>query len=200
MKKNITKEQVVETALELMKNKSDLHGLNLREIARALGCAHTNIYNYFLSYSDLLWETHAVLHEKFIEILSQKLDAADSAEMRLTCFFGTFVDTYLDNKGWFQLAWHEPIAGVRPQRNIEALDATNKALNEHIAGIRKELYGAYPDADSTRRILHNTHCYIVGEISNRLLGRGWIEDEAEFRAYVTCEAVHLFKLYLSKKV
>ena len=194
MKKNITKEQIVETALELMRDKKDLRGLNLREIARTLGCAHTNLYNYFPSYNDLLWETHATLQEIFMDMLMKKLVAANTAEMRLAYFFEAFVDTYMDNKGWFRLAWHESVGGERPGRDIEATEATNEALNKRLSGIWKEIYGDYPNADTTKRVLHNTHCYIVGEISNFILGRGLIENETELRAYIIHEAICMFKM------
>lgn len=196
MKKNITKEQIVETALELMRNKNDLRGLNLRGVARTLGCAHTNLYNYFPSYSDLLWEAHAALQEIFMETLIEKLKAADNAELRLNCFFRTFVTMYLDNKGWFRLAWHEYIGAERPQRDIEATEKTNTELNRHISEIWQELSGAYPATEQARRILHNTHCYIVGEVSNYLLGRGLIENEAELKDYITREAISMFRLCL----
>jgi AcrR family transcriptional regulator len=196
LKKSITKEQIVETALALMKNKSDLRLLNLREIARTLGCAHTNLYNYFPSYNDLLWETHAALQEIFMKMLTKKLDAATTAELRLSCFFEAFADMYLDNKGWFCLAWHECMGEERPRRDIETTESTNKALNKHISEIWKALSGEYPNADMTKRVLHNTHCYIVGEISNYLLGRGLIENEIELKAYITCEAALMFKLCL----
>jgi len=200
MKKNITKQQIVETALELIRDKKDLSGLNLREVARTLGCAHTNLYNYFPSYSDLLWETHATLQEMFMEMLIEKLESSSDAELKLNYFFRAFVDMYLDNKGWFRLAWHEYIGGERPQRDIEATEKTNKELNEYISEIWKELSGAYPDAEQTRRILHNVHCYIVGEISNYLLGRGLIENEAELKDYITSEAIRMFRLCLNGRV
>ena len=197
MKKNITKEQIAETALELMRNKSDLRGLNLREIARTLGCAHTNLYNYFPSYNDLLWETHAATQEIFIDMLTKKLDTATTAELRLSYFFKAFVDMYMDNKGWFRLVWHEYIEGDRPQRDIEVTDTTNKMLTARIADIWKELSGEYPDLATVRRVLHNTHCYIVGEVSNYILGRGLINNDEELKAYITHEAIHMFKLCLA---
>jgi len=196
MRKNITKEQIVNTALELMQSKNDLRGLNLREIARTLDCAHTNLYNYFPSYNDLLWEAHVALLEMFMEMLIEKLKAANSAELRLTFFFKAFVDMYLDNKGWFRLAWHEYIGGERPQRDIEVTETTNAELNRYIAEIWKELSGEYPDAEQTKRVLHNTHCYIVGEISNCLFGRGLVNNEAELKVYITDEASRMFRLCL----
>jgi AcrR family transcriptional regulator len=196
VKKNITKQQVVETALALMKDKDDLRRLNLREIARTLGCAHTNLYNYFPRYNDLLWEAHAAVQEIFMELLTKKLSEANTAEMRLNYFFEAFADMYLDSKGWFRLAWQEPALGERPMRDIEVTEVTSEFLNHHIAEIWKDFYGEYPGADAVKRVLHNTHCYIVGEISNYLSGRGFIENEVELKAYIAGEAVRMFRLCL----
>lgn len=196
MKKNITKEQVIETAVELMKNSDNLSTINLREIARRLGCAHTNLYNYFASYNDLLWATHSAIQEIFIEMMTDRINAANTAEKRFVSFFATFVDMYMDNKGWFRLAWQEYIEGDRPQSDIAATGEANKMVNDYISDIWNELYGEQPNRNKIERVLHNTHCYIVGEISNYLLGRGLIKDEQILRSYITDEAIRMFKLCL----
>lgn len=196
MKKNITKEQIVETALELMKKRRDSLRLNLREIARTLGCAHTNLYNYFPSYNDLLWETHAALQDVFLGTIIRKLETANTPELRLSYFFEAIVDMYVSNEGWFRLSWHEYIGGERPPQDIEATQRANSEINRCVSEIWSELSGAYPDAEQTQRVLHNTHCYIIGEISNYVFGRGLIQNEVEFKAYITHEATHMFKLCL----
>ena len=196
MKKSITKEQIIETALELMKNKSDLRRINLREIARTLGCAHTNLYNYFPSYNDLLWETHAALQEVFLEMIKNKLEAASSAELRLSSFFEAVVDIYMSNEGWFRLSWHEYIGSERSPQDIEATEKANREVNRYVSEIWNELSGSYPDAEQTRRVLHNTHCYIVGEISNYIFGRGLIENGDELKVYIAREATRMFRLCL----
>lgn len=196
MKRNITKGQIIETALGLMKKKSDLRGLNLREIARTLGCAHTNLYNYFPSYNDLLWETHAALQEVFLKMIVRKLEAANTAELRLAYFFEAVVDMYVDNEGWFRLSWHEYIGGERPPQDIEATQRASREVNRYISEIWNDLLGAYPDAEQCERVLHNTHCYIIGEISNYIFGRGLIKNETEFKAYTSHEATRMFKLCL----
>jgi AcrR family transcriptional regulator len=193
MKKNITKEQIIETALALTRHKSDLHGLNLREIARELGCAHTNLYNYFSSYNDLLWETRAALQENFTKAFEEKLAEADTTELKLACLFETFIDMYIDNKGWFRLAWHEYIGSKRPERDVEAVKTTNDALNRHALKIYKEFSGNSADDDKhVKQVLHNTGCYIAGEISNYFSGRSDIQNEDELKAHVSYEALRLF--------
>lgn len=196
MKKNITKEQIVYTALELMRDKNDLRRLNLREIARTIGCAHTNLYNYFPSYTDLLWEVHAVLQKKSMEMLAAKLSEVKIAELKLKYFFDTFLDIYLDNKGWFRLAWLEYIGDNRPENDIIATNTASSQLNSYIIEIWEELYGVSLDKEIVHRILHNTHCYIVGEVSNYIAGRGLIENELELKNYVVKEAINILTLCL----
>ena len=200
MKKSITKEQIINTALELMRDKNDLSSLNLREIARLLGCAHTNLYNYFPSYNDLLWETHAALQDVFTKLLTEKLGLKSEIESRLFLFFKIIVDIYIDNKGWFRLAWHEIIGGERSVRDIKAVEKVNNMLVQDLYNLWKELTGKSPKIENVRRGLHNTHCYIVGEISNYLSGRGLIHDEAKFRSYVANEACIICKQYFTEEV
>lgn len=196
MKKNITKELIVETTLKLMRDKNDLSDLNLRKIARTLGCAHTNLYNYFPSYTDLLWEIHATLQEKFMDMVKERTMTADTAELKLRYFFDTFVDIYLSNKGWFRLAWIEYIGEKRPEHDIVATEHAISKLIQIIADIWQELYGIVPDNARIGRVLHNTHCYIVGEISDRISGRGLIENEVELKEYIVGEAVNIMTLCL----
>lgn len=190
-KKKITKEQIISTAMEFMRNRNELRTLNMREVARALGCAHTNIYNYFPSYTDLLWETHTAILEEFINILREKISSAATAEIKLQSFFDTFVQMYLDHKGWFRLAWLEYIGEERPKRNIETTAQVHLELNHIMVSIWRELNGIAPDNAAVNRVVHNTHCYIIGEISNYLSGRGLLENEAELRVYIVKEAINI---------
>lgn len=198
MKKNLTKEQIVETTLNLMRNKIDLRGLNLRQIARTLGCAHTNLYNYFPSYNDLLWETHMEIQKIIMDMLIKKLETAKTADQRLAYFFQAFAEMYLDNKGWFWFSWHEHIDGNRPQKDVELLEQINQKMNQYITEIWREIYGHSPDAGAIKQVLHNTHCYILGEVSNQILGRGLIENEDALKAYIGREATNMFRLCLAE--
>jgi len=198
-KKKITKEQIISTALDLMRERNELRTVNMREVARTLGCAHTNIYNYFPSYTDLLWGTHTAILEVFMNTLGEKLSAATTAEMKLRYFFDTFVQMYLDNKGWFRLVWLEYIGDDRPQNNIEATTKVHLELNNIIVNIWRELNGFAPDDAIVNRVVHNTHCYIIGEVSNYISGRGLIENEAELREYIVNESINILTRCMRKE-
>lgn len=199
MKKDITKEQIIETALELMRDKNDLVSLNLREIARKLGCAHTNLYNYFSSYNDLLRETCVALQEIFLDMLAKRLEDASSPAVRLRCFFEAFADIYLDNPGWFRLLWQETICDERRDLRLQTA-LTNKRLTARISDIWHDLHEEIQNEENVKNALHITHCYIIGEVSNFLSGRGWLENEAALREHIAHGATRIFSLCLSEEV
>lgn len=198
MNKKITKELIIKTSLELMRNKTDLKSLNLREIARSLNCAHTNLYNYFGSYEELLWETHAALLETFTDMLEERLKAVKDAKLKLRSFFEAFADIYLSNKGWFKLAWVERIGDNRPGRNAAVTERTFAELTEFISAIWQELYGGHPDNERVGRVLHNAHCYIVGEVSNHISGRRIIDNEDELKEYIAVQAADIMTLCIKE--
>jgi AcrR family transcriptional regulator len=192
MKKKISKEQIVNVTLELIRNKNDLRELNLREIARTIGCAHTNIYNYFPSYTDLLWETHATLGDIFVRTINRKLSETLDSRQKLKCFFETCIEFYLSNKGWFRLAWLEYIGGNRPESHVEITSKVVDELIHHLIAIWNDVYNVKHSEGNIFRVLHNTHCYIIGEVSNFISGRATIKDEDELKDYMLEQAVGIF--------
>lgn len=199
MKTKISREHIIETTLSLIRDKNDLKGLNLREIARTLGCAHTNLYNYFPSFNALLWAALSSLQERFMGILRDNLSRASTADLKLKYFFDTFLEVYLDNQGWFRLAWLEYIGEKRPQYNVEVTKKTRSELDRYAADIWKELRGVLPDMETLSRVMHTTHCYIIGEISNHISGRGLIDSEKKFREHTAKEAMRVFTLCMGEK-
>lgn len=196
MRKKISREQIVETTLELIRDENDFKDVNLRGIARVLGCAHTNLYNYFPSYTGLLWETHVALQELFLKTLEGELLKVKDPNMKIRCFFNTFVEMYLSNRGWFRLAWTEYISETRPERDVIVTENTFIQLNKYISDIWKELKGVYPSEALVSRAVHNIHCYIVGEVSNYISGRRFIEGEEDLNKYIVNEAINMLSLYL----
>lgn len=196
MKKNISKEQIIDITLELMREKENLKELNLRTIARTLGCAHTNLYNYFSSYTDLLWHAHVVLQEKCEAILEQELQKADSSEQKLYYFFKTFVDFYLDNKGWFRFMWLEYIGDDRPEYNVIATKKATAYLKGCVSYLWKEYYQKTLDEEKIMSALHTVHCYIIGEVSNYFAGRLFIADKNKLKERTINHAMHVLKCLL----
>ena len=192
MKKNINKDQIIETALQLMKDKKDLRSLNLREIARSLGCAHTNIYNYFPSYEDLLWEVHITLKDIFFYLITDDMKKANNPKERLQCFFASFVNMYLDNTGWFRLAWQEYIGDTIPERNILHEEKISNKIGVYVYQICMDSHGDFISRKRCEKSLHIAHCYIIGEISGYISNANY--DTETIKEKITQGALEVFLL------
>lgn len=199
MKKDLSREQIISTALELLRDKQEFKGVNLREIARTLGCAHTNLYNYFPSYADLLWAAHGALLDKFMAALRINLASSTTAEEKLRYFFETFLDVYLHNTGWFRLSWLERIDGERPSSDMLATTAARAELDHYVFAIWEEMTGKQASAGRVSEAVHNIHCYIIGEMSNYISGRGLIENVTDFKNQVVQQANKLLALSLKEE-
>lgn len=198
-RKPISKEQIINRTLELLQNRRNVQSLNLREIARDLGCAHTNLYNYFSSYTELLWEAHAACMEKMLEQIRMSVNTELVAECKLQVFFGAVVRVYLKNTGWFRLVWVEYLGEHRPEDNAFAVAAAREQMNSIVAQIWQELGGTPPLNEKLEETVHFVHCYIIGEISNYISGRQLIEEEEAFCRSVVRQAVRSTMLLLKEE-
>lgn len=198
-RKPITKEQIIHRTLELLQNRRDVQSLNLREIARDLGCAHTNLYNYFSSYTELLWEAHSACMEKMVEQIRSAINPTLDAQSQLQAFFGAVVRVYFNNTGWFRLVWLEYLGEPQPESNVLAVAAARGQMNGMVAQIWQELSGRPPATEKVEETVHFVHCYIVGEISNYISGRRLIEEEEAFCRSVVRQAVLSTMLLLKEE-
>lgn len=197
MKKGITKEQTINKALELIKDTVDIRSVNLRVIARGLGCAHTNIYNYFPSLDALLWEAYTVILERFSKHIEKSISGMLDYQMQLERFVAEIVNFYLDNKGWFRLIWVEIIGEERPESNqifvCKNLDRNVDIVSDILINAHK----CMPDRNKLKNTIHVVHCYIYGEISMFIANHSLIKDESELRKYIVDEAMKMLQMYLS---
>lgn len=199
MKKKITKEQIMETALELLKDKSNIRSVNLREIARVLGCAHTNLYNYFPSFNDLLWEAHMEIQNQFLQKIALELEHVQDQTRKVHQFFFSLSDLYLEHKGWFRLAWLDYIDDVRPEQDKLATETVVCTMVDLLESIWLSLYPQAPARERIHSVLHDVHCYIIGEVSNFINGRGRIRETELLKQHIAETAATFFMLALKEE-
>lgn len=191
MTKNISKELILQKTLELINEKQGILHLNFREIARVSGCAHTNLYNYFKSFDDLLWEALKKTLDMIFSSVTQEMGKIPKGK-KLDHLFSKLTDFYLANKGLYRLMWLEVINENRP-------DEVNDKIIEHVRVYTGILYETYKDRITEQQafyILHTIHCYLHGEISIFISGKGLIKKEKPFREYVRKECLKMSKLYV----
>ncbi|SDN86703.1 TetR/AcrR family transcriptional regulator [Acetanaerobacterium elongatum] len=113
-RKNIGREQIVETATRLIDENNGTRNVTLREIAKELNCAHTNLYNYFGSLDEIYWAVLAEIIDRMLSYMNQPSDTAKTPEDNLFLKLSRFIDFYIDHPGWYRLAWLEPLNGNAP--------------------------------------------------------------------------------------
>lgn len=171
----------------------------MREIARSLGCAHTNIYNYFPSCADLLWEAHTALQNICIEILRTRLSASSFTDGKISVIFKTFINFYINNIGWYRLIWIENFGTSRPESNIFAVASARRELDRLVTEAWEEINGQEADKVEIGKAVHIAHSYIIGEVSNFISGRGLTVDINIFEFETTARATEIFMLLMRKR-
>lgn len=106
----------IRAVLEMLQSGRSLRDLNLRQVAKRVGCAHTNVYNYFSSYEQLLWYalcealkrliamTGAVYHEQDD---SYTIDPGKN-------IIEVFIKFAFAHPAWYRLIWMEALGGTPP--------------------------------------------------------------------------------------
>ena len=194
MAKGIDREKIQSVTLDLLKNQENIRNVNLREIARQLGCAHTNLYNYYNDLDQIFWEALDVILERMETFLTADLSDLPDGNTKIYRFYTRFIEFYLENPGWFRLVWLEKLEAPRPQKNINLTNQTVAVFCELLADYFKEEYSIELSHAEAKYILHGVHCYLHGEVSIFISGRGLIKDTDAFKQHVVETCVHLSAL------
>jgi len=149
-KHNLSKEIIINKTLELIEIKQSIQKINLRKIAKELNCAHTNLYNYFSSYNDLLWNALA----QAIKLMNEKIFTEKSLEK----IIDSFLQFSIDHKGLYRLIWYEKIDGEVPDEIRNLLLEPQKKSYEN-------LHDEYEDWEKVSKKIQVSLAYVHGEIT-----------------------------------
>jgi AcrR family transcriptional regulator len=183
----------ISAVLEMLDEGTVLRDLNLRKVARRIGCAHTNAYNYFGSFEELLWWSLREALERMIAFAAGDERAAAGTDETTAPGGGNLMEGYVDfalqHPAWYRLIWIEPLGGEAPREVAEYLDVPSSLYTEWLAaytGLEKS------DAELAAggRILHG---YVHGELAAISSGRVRTRP-ANLRSEVLTHTVRLFAL------
>lgn len=216
MKKGISKEQILNTAIELMREKNDIRSANIRILAREIGCAHTNIYNYYSSLDTLFIEAYQKVQEIFIRAIITAVSSQRDNNAKLEKFFSQIIDFYLNNKGWFRLLWFENFGEDQKEGLYKIASRTVNILVSIMEDILINPYDMTPERVKIKKMIHVIHCYIYGEISIYMSNHSFVQytsflgnsqdipdlaaakDEESFKLYIRDEAIKILNMYLKE--
>jgi AcrR family transcriptional regulator len=192
--KGISKESIVNTTLELIRCRENIRSVNLREIARVLGCAHTNIYNHFSDLDGIFWEAVNHILVKSSDFINEDLEKCEGFQKRLELFYSRFIQFYLQNKGWFRLFWIEKLEGERPQKNTDLTGEIVEGYVRILMELYEKVYSVKLENKQVMNIFHTIHCYMYGEVAIFIAGRSLISNGTDFCEHVLEECLRITEL------
>lgn len=178
------KELFVSALLEMLDSGTGLRELNLRKVARRIGCAHTNAYNYVASWEELIWWA---LKEALERMIAPTLEGEKDP-------FEASVDFALNHPGWYRLIWLEPLSEPPPQEVLDYLPEPANLFTRELQRMLVAYRGKEPEiwADPLEQKARILHAYLHGELSSICSGRS-MEDSAKSRQMILADVRFLFQ-------
>ena len=151
-----------------MAEKGGSQGVNLREIARRIGCAHTNVYNYFASFDDLRWAAFRRALKRYGQYLIHDLDDSLPSDVYLHRVITNLATFPQENSGVYRFIASDPID----------LDEIPADILDTVATMKQWLFDVLEAAHApalapadAERISNIVLAYIDGETLNLINGR-----------------------------
>lgn len=191
-KSSISKQVILETTLALIDENGGIKNVTLRDIAKKIGCAHTNLYNYYNSLDEIFWESLAQALLKMMDYCVNDLTAETNDEEEFYSLYSNLIDFSVDHPGLYRLIWLETMDGNPSAEVIQILGLPGKKLNELIIKINNNKLSE-EKANSINAILH---CYLHGELCKWINGRSGIESRKDAKSNILSNIKHLYKLLI----
>lgn len=190
-KNKITKEIILENALLLIDERDGIRNVTLRDIAKKIGCAHTNLYNYYGSLEEIFWESLAQVLIKMMNYSGEGLNTISKPKEAVYTILSRFIDFSMDHPGWYRLTWLDLLSG-KPSPQVEAiLQTPGGNLAELIQVTNEEI--TKEKAESIAQILVG---YIQGEITIWLNGRSLTNDGEVIKQRAMTNLKKLYELLI----
>ena len=182
MKEHNLRQTIVNEALALMTEKDSLQFVNLREVAKRAGCAHTNIYNYFPSLGELKWE----MLRRALELMKSYCFPASDESVDISAIIEKYIDFALIYPAFYKLIWIESLplehAPADRQFLFELPDTFERILMQ-IKGKEQNSdddYGQYIDI---------AHSYVHGKLLQAICNRA--DNKQSLREDLVSNALRL---------
>lgn len=187
------RERLIDATLELIIANGGCRGVNLRQVAAKVGCAHTNAYNWFDSLEDLYWAALRRAVELQHADTVARLQAPEAAQAPLRCFLESQVLFAQENPGLYRLFWLEPLSGTPPAEVLMFLGEMRGLWMSHLGARLAEL-NSRTDPAWAGQIIHG---YVHGEIC-KLIGRqAFVPVTTDDRARIVGNTLTLIDLVAS---
>ena len=162
-----TAELFVKATLELIEEQGGSQNVSLREVARRVGCAPTNVYNYFDGFPGLLWEAL----RRAVVAYAQTLGEGLHDDMAPLDYFRHVIANYVtypqQHPGLYRFISLDPVNdGEYPDEVVDTVEALVAWLVDVIMACAPGTSRA--DAENACFVID---AYISGESASLITGR-----------------------------
>ncbi len=189
-------QRYIDLALKLIDRDGGSRGVNLREVARELGCAHTNAYNYFNGLEELLAQSLVAVLERQAELSERALSRPTrDPRKRLAALIESQVEFALAHPGWYRFAWLEPLPGPPLPRALEVMEQAGAG----IARLVSELAAGAISPARSAQVAEDLHTWLHGALAKAVTGRVRSSTPTDVRAELTAGARRLCRDLIANK-
>ena len=190
-----TAERFIDETVALIAETGGSQGVNLREISRRIGCAHTNVYNYFASLDDLMWAAFHRTLWRYGEHLGRGLDEALAPRDYFHQLVTNLASFPLEEPGLYRFIGSDPIdVDAIPPEILDSVVGLKGWLVDVFKAIAEPVMGAA----EAEELCNITYGYIDGETLNQINGR--VVPGEDIGARVVVNAMRLFTTFVGDDV
>lgn len=179
----------IDETMALISEKGGSRNVNLREICRRMGCAHTNVYNYYASLDELLWAAFRSTLAVYANAITDGLESSASGHTYFRRLISNLVGFAIDNPGLYRFIGSDPID---PAQIPDDIIATVTRLKTFFIDAIHALDDGRMDRDEAETTGNIVLAYLDGEVLNQINGRVLPDEDVVGR--VIDNAERLFTL------
>jgi AcrR family transcriptional regulator len=163
-----TADRYIEATLTLIAEHGGATQVNLREISRRIGCAHTNAYNYFEGREDLMLHALRRVLRQYGDAITAGLDDALSGHAFFRKMIRNMIEWSIQNPGLHRFLSSDPID---PEKLPDDIIETVTLMKKWIAQVLEVLACGRLDEKGLARMVDVVLGYLDGEVFNLINGR-----------------------------
>ena len=173
-KKQVNKEIIIETALRLIDEKQGIKEVTLRDIAKEIGCAHTNLYNYFGSLDEIFWESLSKLLSLMMDYSNLGESGQQQGEKKIYLTISKVIDFFMEHPGWYRFMWFDSLGGRPSPELATSIHRPGEGFVTLVKMANSEI-----DDDKAKQVANILHSYFHGEFCKWINNRGLVERDGE---------------------
>ncbi|MCK5130483.1 MAG: TetR/AcrR family transcriptional regulator [Clostridiales bacterium] len=161
------KRKLIEITCAMIDENNGYTNTNMRTVAKIAGCAHTNIYNYYSNYVELLYAAMKRSFEKVVLFTQERVGARAASVDHFPDFIDAQIEFSIQHQGLYRFIWLEDLPGAIPD---EVKEFAMELKNRFALLVYKCAEGKLTSEEAAE-ISYILHSYLHGEICKMISAR-----------------------------